>query len=375
MTPKLLLVDDRPANLLALEGTLAVLDVECIRATSGTQALDLALDHDFALILMDVQMPGMSGFEAADLFHGTSNTRHVPIIFVTALSTDARHVSRAYETGAVDYLFKPIDTDILLSKVRVFVKLYEQKALLAEQQERLQDVISRLESTQEELERSNAELERFAFVAAHDLQAPVSAMQSFTDMLERHVGDALDEKGLHYLNRIRAGGQRMSNLIQDLLVYSRVGRRGAELAEVALGGVVQDALTTLEESVRAGAALVEVGDLPIVRGYRSELQRLFENLIGNAIKYRGDAAPRIAVTAEQQGGQLVVSVRDNGIGIEEQYQDRVFKIFERLHGGSKYSGTGVGLAIVCKVVEHHGGRIWLESESGVGSVFRFTLGK
>ncbi len=375
MIPKILLVDDRPENLLALEGTLAVLDVECHRATSGPQALNLALDHEYALILLDVQMPGMSGFETAELLHGASNTRHVPVIFVTAISMDERHVYRGYETGAVDYLFKPIDPDILLSKVKVFVQLHRQKAQLAEQQLKLQAAVDELETSQAELKRSNEELERFAYVAAHDLQAPLRAMQSFATLLEAHLGEGLDDKTRHYINRITAGGQRMAELIRDLLVYSRVGQRGETAVEVELERVVKDALETLQSEITAQSAAVDVAALPTVMGHRAELQRLFENLIGNAVKYRGDAEPRVVIRCEERATELELSVEDNGIGIESEYSEQIFEIFQRLHGGGRYPGTGVGLAICRKVVEHHQGRIWLESAATQGSVFRFTLSR
>jgi PAS domain S-box-containing protein len=224
-----------------------------------------------------------------------------------------------------------------------------------------------------ELERSNAELEQFAYVASHDLQEPLRMVASYCQLLQRRYKGKLDSDADEFIGYAVEGAGRMQRMINDLLGYSRVGRRGGTPERVSMGEVLSGVLSSLQLAIEDAGASVEVGTLPEVTGIRSQLQQLFQNLIGNGLKFRGEEASRIRVDAERDGAFWRFSVADNGIGIDREYLERIFLIFQRLHERSRYPGTGIGLAVCKKVVEHHGGRIWVESEPGRGSTFFFTL--
>jgi PAS domain S-box-containing protein len=234
--------------------------------------------------------------------------------------------------------------------------------------------ISELRAQREALVESNRELEQFAYVASHDLQEPLRMVASFTQLLAKRYGDALDEDARDYIRFAVDGANRMQRLIQDLLSYARVGSRGRELTPISLSGPLADALVALQTVIRETGAMIVQRDLPVVRGDRGQLMQLFQNLIGNAIKFRrADEPPRIAVSTTHANGEWVIAVRDNGIGIEARYFERVFTIFQRLHAQHEYPGTGIGLPLCKRIVNRHGGRIWLESEPGAGTTFYFTL--
>jgi len=224
------------------------------------------------------------------------------------------------------------------------------------------------------LERSNQELEQFAYVASHDLQEPLRSIAGFLQLLERRSGPALDNEGKEFIDRAVNAAQRMKTLISDLLQFSRVGTRGRDPEPVNSAGCVENALRSLQNSIETtGAEIVIKDHLPTVLADESQLTQLFQNLIGNAIKFHGEAQPRVRIEAVPEDGRWKFSVSDNGVGIKEEYFERVFQVFQRLHGREAYEGTGIGLAIAKKIVERHGGRIWIVSEPGKGATFNFTL--
>jgi PAS domain S-box-containing protein len=232
----------------------------------------------------------------------------------------------------------------------------------------------RLAEHARELERSNAELEQFAYVASHDLQEPLRMVASYCQLLQRRYKGKLDADADEFIGFAVEGATRMQRMINDLLNYSRVGRKSAGFAPVDLRAVVEAALSGLGAAIEEAGARVTVGNLPSVFGEAMLLERLFQNLVANALKFRrDDAEPEIEITAEHEEGAWRICVADNGIGIDPEYAERIFLLFQRLHERSKYPGTGIGLALCKKVVEHHGGRIWVESEPGRGSRFKFTL--
>jgi chemotaxis family two-component system sensor kinase Cph1 len=225
----------------------------------------------------------------------------------------------------------------------------------------------------QELARSNTELEQFAYVASHDLQEPLRMMASFAQLLAKRYKDELDADADEFIDYIADGAARMQRLINDLLSYSRVGRRGKDFAPTDCAAVVGTACANLRAAIEESGAVVSTDPLPVVTADETQLVQLFQNLLGNAIKFRGNKPVLIHIGAERQGDDWLFRVRDNGIGIDPQYVERIFLIFQRLHGRSQYPGTGIGLAIAKKIVERHAGRIWVESESGKGSTFYFTL--
>jgi signal transduction histidine kinase len=223
-----------------------------------------------------------------------------------------------------------------------------------------------------ELERSNADLEQFAYVASHDLQEPLRKVASFCQLLQRRYQGLLDERGEQYIEYAVDGAKRMQALINDLLAFSRVGRKPGEHVEADAGALVDDALANLDVALSLSGGKVTRGALPEVRVEPALMTAVFQNLIGNALKFKGESPPEVRVTADRDGDEWVFSVSDNGIGIDAEYAERVFALFQRLHTRNAYPGTGIGLALCRRIVEYHGGRIWLDTEAP-DTTFRFTL--
>jgi signal transduction histidine kinase len=238
---------------------------------------------------------------------------------------------------------------------------------------RIVQELATLDEAKTELQRSNSELEQFAYVASHDLQEPLRKVASFCQLLQRRYGGKLDERADQYIGFAIDGAKRMQVLINDLLAFSRVGRITREQTMVDLNEIVRQVVDSYSERVEETGARVEVADLPSVRGEASLLSAVFQNLIGNALKFKGAEAPVITIDVERDGELWKFSVRDNGIGIEPEYADRIFVIFQRLHPKDAYPGTGIGLAMCRKIVEYHGGTIRLRTDVDSGTTFEFTL--
>jgi len=249
-------------------------------------------------------------------------------------------------------------------------RLQEEAYLHAEELKRANEA---LDSRAQDLARSNADLEQFAYVASHDLQEPLRMISSYSGLLSQRYKDKLDTDAADFLGYITDGASRMQRLIQDLLAYSRAGSEDSDLVLVDCEEVLARVGSNLRLTIQESNAEVSHDPLPSVHGNFTQLCQLFQNLIGNAVKFRGDQPPQIHVGVESQGDHWLFSVRDNGIGISLQYKERIFTIFQRLHSKEEYPGTGIGLAICKKIVEKHGGNIYVESETGKGSTFYFTL--
>ncbi|MEZ0449462.1 sensor histidine kinase [Cellulomonas sp. ICMP 17802] len=257
---------------------------------------------------------------------------------------------------------------------RMRVALVDQVGTLEASRAEIETAHALLTEQAEELRRSNRDLEQFAYVASHDLQEPLRKIASFTQLLQKRYGGQMDERADQYIAFAVDGAKRMQQLIQDLLGFSRVGRVGGEVTDVDLGEALADGVDNLSEAVAESGAVVTHDELPVVRGEAPLLVQLFQNVVGNAIKFRDPSRPpTVHLGARRVGDFWELECRDNGIGIDPQYADRVFVIFQRLHAKDVYEGTGIGLSLCKKIVEFHGGRIWIEQPEGEGTSIRWTL--
>ncbi|HET9136537.1 MAG TPA: response regulator [Candidatus Kapabacteria bacterium] len=405
-TIKILLVDDREDNLMSIETILASDEYEIVKASSGRHALQILLkQHDFSLILMDVKMPGLSGFETASLIYEREKLKKIPIIFITAHSYSDENVYQGYKAGAVDYIYKPIKPQLLKSKVAVFIDLYKKTEVLVKQETDLKAINLNLENEIKErkqseeqvkqlnqqlldnintLETANAELARFAYVASHDLQEPLRKIHTFGDLLKAKYTDAVGEEGKYYIDRMQKGSQRLQKLIKDILTYSRLTDSHPTFSRSNLNTIIDEILVDLELKINESNAVIEVAELPELFVNPGQISQLLQNLISNAMKFsRKDVDPYIIITSDinntaagavANGTQYCnIYIRDNGIGFDESYLDQMFTLFKRLHDHTEYEGTGIGLAICKKIVEQHKGFIRATSKLNEGSTFIISL--
>jgi signal transduction histidine kinase len=396
--PRVLLVDDRPDNLLALRAVLEPLGVDLVEAGSGEEALRHLLAGEFALIILDVQMPVLDGFETARLIRGRERTRYVPIIFLTALSGQPEHYRQGYQSGAVDYVYKPFEPEILRAKVSVFVELWTRGATIEAQRGELAARLADLDEAHAglaaqavELERSNAALERFAEVVGAELREPLHTVAGLLDLLDdRHAG-ALSDEGRTLLARAMAGTDRASGIVGSLLDYARTStvelhRDRIPLAEVLAEAEAETAAPLAEAKAEVVVGTAGDGRLPMVWGDRNQLVQLLAQLLDNAVRFRGAAAPVVTVAAEPAGRAVRVTVADNGPGVPETELPRLFTVFARPAAPSLKTtgpaepdrpgagrGAGLGLALCRRIVERHGGMIWAEGGADGGLVVRFEL--
>jgi signal transduction histidine kinase len=360
--PRILLVDDQPENLLTLETVLEDLPADLVRAASGDEALARLLESEYALILLDVRMPGMTGLETAEIFRKRERTRSVPVIFLTA-GTDDTDVARGYAAGGVDYLVKPFVPEVLRAKVSVFLELWRKGELLKRQAA--------------ELRTANQSLEAFSGSAAHDLRAPLRTIVGFSLLLsDEYAGKVLDDEGQSLLAKIREAGSRMDTLIRDLLAYSRVGAQEFQPIPVDLTPLIEDVLSGLSSEITRTGALVTVdGPLGVAAGQALLLRQAAENLISNALKFVPPGrSPEVRIRSELRSGKrLRLWVEDKGIGICESGREHLFQPFHRLDTAHPYAGTGLGLAIAKRSLERMGGAVGFESEVEKGSRFYIEL--
>lgn len=405
----ILIVDDKQENLFSLKSLLQLHLYEVDTASSGEEALKKILKNDYALIILDVQMPDMDGYEVAETIKGYSKTKNIPILFLSAVNIDKRFITRGYASGGVDYITKPFDPDLLMLKVKTFTRLYEQtqemklisEALKAEV-ERRKEIQKALEQTNflledkvaertaqlmqknEELEGSNAELQQFASVASHDLQEPLRKIITFSTIIkEKHLQNLPEAEML--INKVIASTERMRNLIDDLLNYSRLSSSISFVCS-DLNQVLKETLSDLELSIRESGAAINADHLPHAEVIPGQIRQLFQNILSNSLKFaRKDQTPVVNIKAERidslsleakptEGGDFLrLTISDNGIGFNPVYAEKIFTIFQRLHGRSEYEGTGIGLAIVKKIVEKHNGLIAAKGKEGEGARFLIVL--
>ncbi|PSL48737.1 phospho-acceptor domain-containing protein [Chitinophaga niastensis] len=409
----ILIVDDKPENILSIKKTLELYKFEVDAAASGEEALKKILKHNYTLIILDVQMPSMDGFEVAEAISGYSKARDIPIIFLSAVNKDKRFIVKGYDSGGIDYITKPVDPDILLMKVKTFSRLYQQslelkqihqslkeevevrklaqEALIAHQrqvnemlEQKVKERTEELREINKSLEASNHDLQQFASVASHDLKEPLRKIQLFGAIL-RDKFLQMDPNAMAYMERIVGSSERMARLINDLLNYSRLSVASI-YEKTDLNVVVQEILSDLELMISEKDATIHVEKMPHIEAVPGQIRQVFQNIISNALKFsRSDISPQINITAElvadnhpqsaahPDGHYCRIVIRDNGIGFNEKYLSKIFTIFQRLHTSELYEGTGIGLAIAKKVIDKHQGMITARSKEGEGTSFIIVL--
>ncbi len=408
MQPKILLVDDREDNLLAIETIFEPDGYRFVKANSGREALKILLrEFDFALILMDVKMPNLNGFETASLIYERDKLKHIPIIFITANNFGDENLYRGYQAGAIDYIYKPIKPEVLRAKVSVLMDLYRKNRQLLAQEQRLVAINKSLEMEIKErkaseekvkhlnrqlleniasLEQANKDLDRFAFMASHDLQEPLRKIRMFSDRLALKYNDVMDEDGRTNIQRIHKAAERMQNLITDILTFSKISVDTPSFVDADMNGLIAEVLVDLDEEIKTKNGKVIVEKLPTLSVNPSLIKPLFHNLIGNALKYsKKDTTPVVKITSEvssQLNGKMNngispkycrIYIQDNGIGFDQKYAEEIFGMFKRLHHNSEFQGTGIGLALCKKIVEQHNGYISARSKVNEGSTFIISL--
>jgi signal transduction histidine kinase/DNA-binding response OmpR family regulator len=516
----ILIVDDKRENIVPLKKILELHNLQADAAESGEEALKKILMRDYSLIIMDVQMPGMDGFEVVETLSGSNRTKDIPVIFLSAINKHKKYISKGYETGGVEYLTKPVDPDLLILKVKTFLKLYEQKRELKDirdmlskeieirkkaqenlsiQMEELRSALQSLPqiafiiskegsieyvndhwysysseattfpethpddygacgnwdkhfekgiefscekrikhlksnafryfllkivpvkhnkiitrwvgtftdiheqkianeslemkvaertreliSKNEELELSNHELQQFSWVVSHDLKEPLRKIEIFIKIIkDRYLKE--DEKAVDYVNRTISSAERMTKLITDLIDYSRLSSSVLP-QETDLNEIIGEVLSDLEYIIEKKQAVIEIKDLPSLKAVPSQLRQVFQNLVGNSLKFSKEGMPPlIEISSElieskefdspksESGSYCRITVKDNGIGFDESYLDKIFVIFQSLNDRSSYEGTGIGLAIAKKIIEKHNGLITAKSKIGEGSSFIIVL--
>jgi signal transduction histidine kinase len=316
--------------------------------------------HRPDVVIADYNLPQWKGMDALDVLRREG--LEIPLILVSGALGDITAVE-CIKRGATDYVLK----DGLARLPEAVRRALQEKRLLRLRRQAEEDLAHKVE----ELARSNADLEQFAYVASHDLQEPLRMVAAYTQLLAERYRGKLDENADKFIGYASEGALRMQSLIQDLLAFSRVGRNGS--GRVDCDAVMEEVLITLGPAIQESGAVVTHAALPEVWANRSQMAQVFQNLVGNAIKFRGKEPPVISVQAEKAGQKWLFSVNDNGIGIAPEYAENIFVVFQRLHGRTEYPGNGIGLAICKKIVEHNGGKIWVEARAGHGSVFKFTM--
>jgi two-component system sensor histidine kinase/response regulator len=368
----ILIVDDMPANLEVVTNHLERQGYRAVVALSGDEGIERAEYVQPDLILLDVMMPGIDGFEICRRLKANERTRAIPVIFMTALA-DTTDKLAGFAAGAVDYVTKPLNGAEVLARIESHLALYALRRQLAAQNAQLQQEIAVRAETQAALQRSNTEFEQLAYVASHDMQEPLRKIASYLQLLSQRYQGQLDADADEFIGYAVDGAKRMQALINDLLAFSRVGTKAKPIAPTDCNLIVRTALADLQFAIEDSGARIDVDDLPMVMGDATQLSQLFRNLLSNAIKFHRDEPPVVRVSTERNGASWRFTVSDNGIGIAAEYFERIFVIFQRLHGRSQYAGTGIGLAICKKIVERHGGQIEVRSIVGQGSTFTFTL--
>jgi len=370
----ILIVDDKPENIFSLKTILELHAFPTDTALGGEEALKKILRQSYALIILDVQMPGMDGFEVAEAISGYSKAKDIPIIFLSAASTDKKFITKGYTSGGVDYITKPVDPDILLLKVKTFYRLYEQNSELNRIQASLRSEIEFRKKAEAGLKEAVKKKDEFISIASHELKTPLTTIKAYLQLLDRSIDETDPTK--MYMERALVQVRKLDNLIVDLLDLSRI-----ESGKLKFNKKIFDFEKTLSNAIemirqtwpdyritRKGQAEVQL------YGDEMRIEQVLTNYLTNAVKYSPDNKEVHIEISLREGQRLFVRVKDFGIGIPKDYQSHIFHKFYRVEdSANRFQGLGIGLYICFEIIQRHNGNCWLESEPGKGSVFYFSL--
>jgi signal transduction histidine kinase len=367
----ILLVDDDASKRFALKAVVAPLGQTVVEAASGADALRQLLRQDFAVILLDVRMPVMDGFETAQLIRQRPRSELTPIIFVTALDQAETDMARGYDLGAVDFVFAPIVPAIMRAKVAVFVELYKAQLELRRYRTQLEDLVQERTAA---LTAVNRELEAFSYSVSHDLRGPLVTFDGLSQSLVEGYGAKLDDKAKDYLARMRRASERMTSAFDGLQNLFQLTSGEIRREPVDVSALAAEVADELREDNPKRKVKVNIADGLVVSGDRRLVRILVGNLINNAWKFTSkERVASIEVASELVDGEKRTFVRDNGVGFDMIYGHKLFGAFQRLHSQSEFPGAGIGLATVRRIVNRHGGRAWAEGAVGEGATFYFVL--
>lgn len=365
----ILVIDDKPENLISLKKFLELHKFSVDVASSGEEALKKILKFSYALIILDVQMPGMDGFEVAEAISGYSKTKDIPIIFLSANNTDKDFITKGYDSGGIDYITKPVDADILLLKVKTFYRLYEQTRELTEIQETLKAEI-------EFRKEAETKKDEFISIASHELKTPLTSIKGYLQLLERSIENGDNESGKKYLARTQAQVEKLRHLIADLLDISKIdsGKMKFNYKKFDFEQLLDNTIDVIMQTNPEYNIIKTRSDQVLGYGDEARIEQVIVNFITNAIKYSPDAKEIHIESFTSPDNQLHFSVRDFGIGIPKDKQDQLFQKFYRVEDSStRFQGLGMGLYICAEILNRHNGEFGVVSEEGEGSTFYFVM--
>jgi signal transduction histidine kinase len=392
---KILLVDDREDNLFSIETILDTDGYKFTKASSGRKALKILLkEQDFNLILMDVQMPDLNGFETAALIYDREKLRDIPIIFITAHNYSEDNVYTGYKSGGVDYIYKPINKDLLRAKVNVFIELYRKNRQLQEQEQslrilnnhleervksRTEELIKRnqeLKQKNRELKKINNDLDNFVYTASHDLKAPIANLESLISLVTERLEGKFDKEDQQIFSMINLSISKFNKTIKDLTEISKVQKEINDAVEpVSFREITEDIITEINSLwMESGVDITEDYKVTNIIYAKKNIRSILYNLISNALKYRSYDRPlKVHIKTFEEGDFYVYSISDNGLGLTPKQQTKLFSMFKRLH--THVEGSGIGLYIVKRIIENNGGKITVESELNKGTTFTVYIAK
>ncbi len=376
----ILIIDDKSSNIYAIETLLEKPDRVFRSATNGKEGLKIALNEPVDLIILDVQMPEMDGFEVAQVLQSHKRTKEIPIIFASAEKKEKHSIMKGFEEGAVDYLSKPLDPELTRAKVAVLLKIQSQRKELQAKNLSLERADLQIKLLNEDLRKNvaqleivNKDLEAFSYNVSHDLRAPLRAIMGYSGALMEDYGHTFDGNAKRTLDIVIQNAHRMNALIDDLLAFSKLGRQEVKKSEVHTQLLVENVISDISKNVEHKVSF-KIESLPSAHADFALLNHVWTNLISNAIKYSSKKdEPVVSIGSKKTEGEVIFFIQDNGAGFNMEYADKLFKVFQRLHSTAEFEGTGVGLALVNRIIEKHNGKIWAEGSINQGATFYFSL--